>query len=434
MGNKRLPTILGLFSVIGLLAGLSFLQRRGIIFSQASEEIAPEEVRISNITDNSFVVSWLTSQDATGLIKIKDTEGRERLFLDVRDQLVTASRHQTHYVEVEGLRSDTSYTLTIVSQGRDYQQDKKGKTASPFLGNLPKANLASGRIETPQGEPAQGAIVYVNISGISLLSSIVTSQGNWVVPFAKAFSSDLTQLADYQEGRIIEEIDVQGVDLGTAAAIVYTQNDDPVPVIILGSQYDFTQNGASQAVLPTATQSPDSKLSEFETGVVETEFDILNPEDGETVGFPRPEIFGVGPEGGKVEIKLESPVKYEAELEIDQSNEWQWAPPQDLSAGSHTLTVSYTDPVTGEKETFIRNFVLAASLDDEEPFFSATPSATIAPTLTNTPVPTPTATNTPPPRTSQPSTESGVPEPGFWQPTTIFVGGSLVLFLSLLLL
>jgi hypothetical protein len=158
----------------------------------------------------------------------------------------------------------------------------------------------------------------------------------------------------------------------------------------------------------------------------EKEFKIINPNDGETISIPKPEIFGEGPRGAKVEITLESPVTYESEIEIDSNGEWQWAPPQNLTPGAHTLTVEYTDPDTGEMETFVRTFVLAAETGEGGPAFSATPSGstatpTVSPTNTPTEIPVPTATAEPtsttgpttPPRKSQPSTESGVQTLGF---------------------
>jgi len=191
--------------------------------------------------------------------------------------------------------------------------------------------------------------------------------------------------------------------------------------------------------------------SKLETGELdlgqEKEFKIINPNDGETISIPKPEIFGEGPRGAKVEITLESPVTYESEIEINSNGEWQWAPPQNLTPGAHTLTVEYTDPDTGEMETFVRTFVLAAETGEGGPAFSATPSGstatpTVSPTNTPTEAPVPTATAEPtsttepttPPRKSQPSTESGVPESGFFGPTLILFGGAAILFFSLVLI
>ena len=447
--EKRIPTILGIFLLVVLIVGLGFVKKKQIFLSKADQQVIPSDVRITNITDNSFTVSWTTAKKTSGLIKLL-TEDEERVFPDVRDKTGELSQFTTHYVEVVGVGSNRNYRFLIISGGKEFFSSQNTpyqvKTALPFSGELPRANLASGVVKTSDGQPAEGAIVYLTIEGISPLSSLVTSQGNWAISLAKAFSSDLTGLANYQEGKIIEEILVQGGELGTATARVYTEDDDPVPPIVLGGEYDFTQGDQTETdSLPRSTtpsSSEDSRLGglEAESLSAEKSFTILNPEEGETISFPRPEIFGTGPKGAKVKIVLESPTKYEAEIEIDESGDWRWVPPQDLAPGTHTLRVTYVDPQTGQEETFIRSFILAAN-DTEGPSFTATPSGETvspSPTLTVTPSPTstPTATVAPtlPPRTSQPSTESGVPQSGFWQPTFILIAGGIFFFLGLGLL
>jgi len=447
--ERRIPTVLGIFLLTFLIIGLAFTRKKQIFLSRADQQVAPLDVRVTNITDNSFTVSWTTSKETSGLVKLLAEDG-ERIFPDLRDKTGELSRFSTHYVEVVGLESNRNYRFLIVSDGKNFSLSDNSpyqvKTALSLSGELPRANLASGTVETADGQPAEGAIVYLMIEGISPLSSLVTSQGNWAISLAKAFSSDLTSLANYQEGKITEEIFVQGGISGTAIARVYTENDDPVPPIVLGKQYDFTQQGdqpeATPLLQPTNSPSEEnSRLSglERENLSAERPFVILNPEEGEIINFPRPEIFGTGPKGAKVKIILESPTRYEAEIEIDESGDWRWNPPQDLTPGTHTLTVTYIDPQTKTEESFIRSFVLAASTTDDTPSFTATPSGettTPTPTLTPTPIPTmtltpsptstPTATPTLPVRTSQPSTESGVPETGFWEPSILFIGGAIL--------
>lgn len=449
--EKRIPTILGMFLTALLIVGLG-IGRRQIFLSRADQQIVPSDVRITNVTDNSFTVSWITAKETNGLVKLLTEEG-ERMFPDARDKTGELSQFATHYVEVVGLESNKTYRFIIISGGREFFSSGNNpyqvKTALPLSGELPRANLASGRVETADGQPAEGAIVYLAIEGISPLSSLVTSQGNWAISLAKAFSSDLTGLANYQEGKIIEEIFVQGGKLGTATARVYTENDDPVPLIVLGRQHDFTQEDQASSN-SLSGQTITSSEEESRLGGVEVDeqpekaFTILNPEEGETISFPRPEIFGTGPRGARIKIILESPTKYEAEIEIDESGDWRWTPPQDLTPGVHTLRVTYVDPQSGQEETFVRSFVLAAN-DTETPSFTATPSGEMlspTPTLTPTPIltitpsatPTATPTTSLPPRTTQPSTESGVPQSGFWQPTFVFVAGGALLFLGIGLL
>jgi hypothetical protein len=457
--NRKIPTILGIFLLLGLIGGLIGLERTGVLRIRAGKEVRPQEVRQTNITSSSFTVSWVTNQPATGMVKVK-LDGQERIFIDLRDTIGQPQKYTTHYVEVKGLDPNTTYQYVLMSNGNEFSNgsgDYQQRTAQQYAQQIPQANLASGRVVTTQNQPAKGAIVYVDIQGISPLSSLVTSQGNWAVSLAKAYTQNLESLADYQEGMVEENIFVQGAEKGTARGKTYTQQDDPVPTITLGDNFDFTTQDnitKDQELSKQPTESPSGQGGFSDDNIdlnQKKEFTIENPESGETIKVRRPEIFGTGPQGGKVKITLESSTKYEADLEIGSDQQWNWTPPQDLEPGSHSLTISYTDPETGQVEEFKRTFVLAAETDDG-PAFSATPSGnTVTPTSTptNTPTPEPTAeptttiaptsttaptesptTPTSEPRTSQPSTESGVPQSGFWQITgSLLLGGAIIFML-----
>jgi hypothetical protein len=456
MNEKRIPTIVGILLVLGLIGGLTLVKRGAIFFSQASKGISPKEVRITNITDSSFVVSWETDKKTSGFVEVVNLD-QEKTIPDYRDQQGNLGEYDTHYMVVENLEADKRYEFVVNSGGKKFYKQGETpysiKTAMLVFGQPPSANLASGKVVTSEENLAQGAIVYINISGISPLSALVTSKGNWVVSLAQAYSENLNSRADYQEGRILEQINVNGGQLGRATVKVFTNNDDPVPTIKLGQDFDFTdiENGDLSELTVSPTSSPGSKLEEGIDVSEKKEFKIINPGEGETIKISRPEIFGEGPSGGEIKIILESSLTQEAEIEIDADGSWQWTPPENLSPGTHTLKVNYTDPETGQEETYVRTFVLAASVDETGPAFSATPSGdTTTPTLTLAPTSTPQMTSTPTlvptevvsaspteeltPTVSpevQPSTESGVPKTGFLGPTLVLLGGSLILFLSL---
>ncbi|MBU2592148.1 MAG: fibronectin type III domain-containing protein [Patescibacteria group bacterium] len=469
--ERRIPTLVGLFLVLSLVVVLFFIGGRRVFWFRAQEAVAPSEVRTTNVTDNSFTASWFTSRETTGLVQVLDDK-YQRLFSDFRTEISGKDRFTTHYIIVEGLESGKEYRFMILSGGVQFGesagQPYKVKTASAFFGELPIANLASGVVKNFDGEIAEGAIVYLKAENFAPLSSLVTNQGNWAVSLAKAFSEDLTRLADQQDDFSVEEIFVQGVLGGTATALVYAKDDDPVPEIILGNDYDFTQEsfaGPSDSIKQTAASAGASRLGEIVGFTGNRPFEIINPEDGEMLHFFRPEIFGTGPSGGIVKITLESEALYQAELTIDESGDWRWSPPDNLDPGEHKLTVTHIDPLSGAEETFIRTFILAAEMTDDNPSFSATPSGgTVTPTLlpTDTPVPTPTPeptatptleptpaveisptlsstlsptltpTATPTAEVTLPSTESGVPETGFFGPTLFVIVGGAVLFLTVL--
>lgn len=445
MKEKQIPTILGIFLVLGLLGSFfAFQKGKTVLESQANESIEPCEVKITNNTDNLFVVSWVTKKETTGVIELV-TEVGSRLYKDSRNKNGGLDSFVTHYVEVDGLEASKDYNFLIFSGGKKFLNNGvyyKAETAVPVSGELPKANLASGTVGFTGGAAADGAIVYISIEGINPLSSLVTSQGNWAIALSNAFSRDLSGMSSYQEGQILEEIFIQGGEKGTASAIIYTSDDDPVPPIVLGNQYDFIKNKQVVADVSAPTPTIISKLEGLGEGnAVGKAFTVENPEDGEVVNFLRPEFFGTGANGASVKVTVESPTKYEGSVVINNDGNWRWVPPSDLSPGAHTLTATYKDQQTGEEKTIIRSFVLAATTDTEEPSFTATPSGSlITPTLTPIPTiaeliltsaPTPTQALMPTieERTTLPSTESGVPTSGFWEPMALIAVGGFILFL-----
>ena len=77
MNQKTLPTLLGLLlTTILAISGGYFIQKfRGPTALLAQEK--PFSVQVTNITSQSFTVSWLTEGETTGSVKINN-----QIFLD----------------------------------------------------------------------------------------------------------------------------------------------------------------------------------------------------------------------------------------------------------------------------------------------------------------------------------------------------------------
>jgi len=419
--SYKFPTLIGIIALAGFLLGLNFLGQSLVWGSKASVKAVPQEVRLTNITDNSFAVSWKTDKLALGGVKLFSP--REAVISDIR-QLVQGKigEYYTHYVVVESLGANQECGFWVGSNGRYYGQSGKENESAYLVKTAPVAvnvssetKLAYGQVVDEQGMPVANVLVYLEIPQIAPLSSLTSASGYWVVPLAFAHSFDLLSLADYQEGPVEEEIVVDAGILGRSQVVNLTRNNKPVPPITLGKDDDFRSlNGGGRAF---DTESPgvedQSQFFEGERAVVEKEFALLNPEDDEGVATFRPEIFGTGPRKGKVEIIIESPVIYRGVAEVDDKGSWRWTPPENLSLGEHQLTVKFKDKdVNGQERTLVRNFVVLAAEDSAA--FTATPSGeqasptptiastptlapTLAPTLTPTLVPTATVSFSPTP-------------------------------------
>lgn len=448
----KIPTILGLFFLLVTLVLLYFISETRIIGSSASAQTIPKGAKVTNVIDHSLSVSWETETIATGFLKVI-INGEERIFFDVRDRVSGNSKnYNLHYVLVDGLAPASEYQFQLVSEGKSYsllgESGKKStvKTATIYSGQPPEAKLAFGKIINGNGEAVSEILVYLDIPGVAPLSSMTSSSGTWVIPLAFAYNAGLSAPASYQEAEVRENISVEGSSLGRSLVTNFTKDNRPVRNIVLGEDSDFTSQDSDEnsELGSNSGQGGSSSFTSDKSSLErEKEFKIISPSDGETVSVSRPEIFGTGPKSGLVKITIESSVVYESSLEIDNSGDWKWTPSGDLEPGNHTLTVDYTTP-QGEKKSFIRNFVVLATGNENDPAFTATPSGE-----TTTPIPTPTVvvpsvlpTNTPTllptpttdlSRSTMPATDSGVPETGLLLPVlSTFIIGSVLLFAGLL--
>lgn len=441
--QQRIPTILGLLLLIsGIAAGVYLVQKRGVWFLRAEPKATPQQIRITNISDNSFTVSWITEIEVLGFVKYGVTPSLTETVVDERDKISgKTTPYFCHHVKVASLSPGTKYYFKIGSgKGLFDNQGKLFEVTTAFvLGPPPAADTVYGTILKPDGAIAEGVLVYLSLANSIPLSALTESSGNWAIPLSVARTVNLSSYITYDPDASVEEIFVQGGPLGTATAVVTTKNDSPVPPITLGKSYDFREAKPQPeaGVSPTPTLSTTKfSLQPLATPLPrEEELKITNPEEGEEIVTQNPEIQGTGPSENMITITLESPETFTAEVTINEDGSWSWTPPANLTPGEHTVTVVLRDGTSVS-----RRFTVLAAPEGEFPAFTATPSTEASPSptplLTPSPSPTatPTATPTVAPRTGLPATEEGVPEPGYLTPTFIVCLMGIVLILSGLLL
>lgn len=457
--SKRLPSLLGLLILlVGLTGGVFLIQRIRSLNTKATSETSPSQIRITNISSYSFTVSWITQNTNTGLVEFGESASLGQSQKDSRDkERSTPEKYLTHYVVVDGLKSETKYYFQIVSSGAKFGNSNKPFEVTTGPQKVPNDNdLAQGKILTPEGQPANGAIVYLSIANAVAQSSLTDSGGNWMIPLSTARSLDLQSFSNYDRNAQLEEIFVQG-DSKTASATLTTGDDNPTPDITLGQTYNFlgqlqqTNSTDPSIIKQTFADDLPSSPSGFST-INDPDLTIIFPTEDENVNSPLPEFSGTGPKGVKLNIKIESEQEISSETTADQKGTWKWATNTPLAAGIHKITVFYTDSEGFVRQT-TRSFSILATGASDLPSFTATPSgltttptpkvspsATPSPTKIPSATPTlaatpsasvsatisPTATPTEVYRTTLPSTESGTPRPGTTLPTKVFFGVGLI--------
>lgn len=418
--GKRIPTIVGLLILIGgLVAGVILVSQRQGLGTKAGPTSSPKDVRITNLMTNNFSVSWTTDIPTTGFIKYSENPAKIQTPAgDSRDQISgTAQSYTNHYVNITGLKADTTYYFVIGSgpetyndQGKPFQV-KTGPQVIP-----PAEDVINGKVLDSSNNPVNGAIVFVEPEGGGALSTVTKIDGTWRLNLTDARDSS-GKVLTYDKDNTVLSIFIQAGTNGTATAITNTSKDSPVPDITLGKNQSFISTlptqiteASSSGVISTGftslaaapTETVATTAAEENSGPVS----ILNPAlNGEMIATSEPQFKGKALPNSDIKITVES-TPQTTSLTADANGDWSWTPPEGLDPGNHTVTLTYTDS-NGVLSTITRQFtVLAYDESTGLPAFTATPSATVTQEITPTPVATETATPTPTEEIVMPATES----------------------------
>lgn len=430
---SKMPTFLGLIVLIlGIVAGIVLLQGQVFFRLGATPGATPKDVRITNITDSSFSVSWVTEKEVKGFIKWDTSE-----ILGRTEQDEIGKPSFTHTATIESLSPEKTYFFKINSGGSDY--DNNGVSWQVKLGPSLVAegdtNLTSGTVINSLGQPVKNALVYIAVGGGSPLSTLTSESGSYIISIASARTQALGSYIPIDNTSTLLEISVNTGAGGIASAQVYPTSARPVPPIILGQIHDFKNlERSEEEQIPEASltlpekSSPSSRFDVGGEAGKETKTVTLKSVDAdEVVTTTEPEFFGEGPPGTTLTIAVESEIQT-TQTKVSSSGEWNWTPTKGLSPGTHKITVTWRD-TNGILRTLTRTFIVSAS---EGPAFEATPSA--SPSTQPSPSPSPSPQVSPSPLITPSATPSTVPDSGNLTPTLVLsMMGIGVLTLSVLL-
>lgn len=420
--TKRFPTMVGLLVLVAAIVGGIYLYKT--LKPPFSSSEIPNNVRITNISDNKFSVSWTTGGATLGGIQYGVVADKLATIVgDDRDGGGKPKSYQTHYLTLNGLQPSTQYAFRVLSGDRQTVFDNNGSpystTTGPLISTTPPSKNFYGTVQIPSRQSPSGAIVYLSMPGATAASTLVTDSGNYVITLSTIRSSDLKTYASFDSAATIATVNV---DSGSAqsTATVSLANAAPVPVITLGQNADF-RSAATPAIAqvqPAASSSPSAStpttpgifnvepLSGAGVNAVTTaDVVLLNPaSEGETLATLRPEFRGTGPSGLTLSIALTGQKAISDTTSIAADGTWTWSPVIDLKKGKQTITVSYVGSA-GTAQKVARNFSITAGVSGVDPAFVSSPSASLKPS--------------PSTRVAMPATSSGVPVTGIITPTLL---------------
>lgn len=437
--NKRIPTLLGILLIVIGIGVTTFLVKQGGFFGvNASPTEQPQNVRITNITDNSFTISYTTADNVIGSINYGTNSNLSQTALDERDQQAVSS-HKIHSIFVRNLNPETKYFFTITSGQNTYLNNNLPFTVTtgPKISYAPPEQTPiSGKIILPDGENPAEAILYLTTDSAQVISALVKNDGSYILPLNSLRTQDLSSYYTLS-GSTSLKILVLGDSLISNVQLSFFEAS-PVPTITLSKNYDFAQTQN-----PVATSSADLQsfpsFSSTSSASQNQNPAILNPKDNQGLNDQQPDFKGTALPNEKVQVIIHSSTQIQANVTSDSNGNWNYRPSTPLDPGTHTITIITKDS-SGLLQTISKSFeVFAAGQQINPPVISTTPTPTVSPTETPTPTPiisspTPTPTEiinritpTPTPKILPPTGNSSIIEVGFIGVIVSLIGGLLLL-------
>lgn len=425
--QRKIPTFLGILLVIVLMAVVGFVFEslsRGQ--TRASSSIEPKKVTVTNLSDTGFTIVWETEEAATGSILVSSSVGKKQSGFDERDASGNMGKYVTHSTSIRSLTPNTTYTITILSNGKRYPSDAKNyqvTTLAPLVSSPGNIDSAYGKVLKTDGTPAEGALVFLTLENSQTMSTIVRSSGSWIIPLSLIRTTDGESYIQNAE-RITETIVVTEKD-SESRVLTDTLNDGPTPDIILGETYDFRNRDAKKPTTPNLVTVPSKTTTTAvlgaETNKTKTSGSIVltAPIEGASVSTTRPKITGIGVAGKKVTITLGIKNPIVGSTTVGADGLWNFTSTKPLSPGKQSVTITTVD-TKNNPVAITHTFTILKS--GTQVLGDATASATLIET------PTPTLE----PETIEESTIAAEPMPtsGSFLPTFLLLIVGTALFLS----
>lgn len=421
---KRIPTLLGIFLLAIGIATVTWLINSGTFFeTRATPTYTPQQIRISNLSDTSFTVSYTTAEPVLGTLRVGTTPEGDGVALDDRDQQSgTPQAYSVHHITVKNLEPQTTYYFSILSADTVFLDGDTAfnvETLSPVTTQPSQQQPIVGKIALSDGSTNENVLIYLVSDDTQVLSVLPKQDGSFILPLNAVRTKNNVTYATFTPQTIIKLFATSGATASNVT--VLTSQINPVPQITLGNNFDFTLNEAPLNASPSATSPTDTESfpSFSATEVNEDEPRIETPIEDEAFSDQQPSFGGTALPGEDVEILIQSNHEIQTTIQANNDGTWSYRPDTKLEPGEHTITVK-TRTSEGIIKTIQRQFtVFAEGSQFIEPSVSPqapTPTISIAadPTITPTPTIEPTATPTATPTLAfspAPSTTI-VPPPG----------------------
>lgn len=227
MNRSTIPTILAILILVVCIASVTIIVKGvQVLKSNANGNLAPYDIRVTNVRDTSFTISFLTTDPSIGFIRYSANGGTT--------QSAPTNMTRTHLITVQNLKPGTDYSFEINSGGDFFGSVQNLKQVTTLTSYIPSEKIMSGKIVDENNLPIKDALVLVANEGVISWSTITSAGGSWVIALPTLPDSAILQIL------------VQSLDK-TANAMIDVASATSVPDITLGGSYDFRNQGIKQA-------------------------------------------------------------------------------------------------------------------------------------------------------------------------------------------
>lgn len=248
--DRKIPSLAGIGVIAFAAVVTTFLVRGPSTFQiNANPGNEPKNIQITNVSDSSLTVSYVTDKNVVGTIIVgENRDDLDQLVLDDRDQLTQKiNEYTTHSITVNNLDTNTEYFFTISSGGKKI--NNKGepfnvKTGSRITSTPTNQIPIAGSVKDPEGNIIEDGLVLITINGAQKISSTLRENGNYTIPLNNLRISNLNNYFKIDDTTNIE-LEIFSNNFYSKVNVSGDQIS-PVPIITLSSNFDFlTQNNNS---------------------------------------------------------------------------------------------------------------------------------------------------------------------------------------------
>lgn len=209
--------------------------------------LPPEEIRISNNTESSITISWMSNKSVRQKVyfSLKPISLPSLFLAKLFPNGIVATiddfgsiRTTTHHATLRGLEPETQYYYVIANGFRFYTHDRQGnplplaRTAS-LIESPPQPYLCYGSIlDFAEEMPMSPVIAYLSASDSSLISAFTNSAGNYSFDLSSLRTQDLKGLFNLNQNSSLI-LEFQGGLWGINKQPLYVKNCQPIKTVTL---------------------------------------------------------------------------------------------------------------------------------------------------------------------------------------------------------